>query len=382
MDGNITSLNQTIGSLNFNGELLEGYTSAYNQDMITCAQTLLKSAGEKIGQIKSIMAELAVVQSDIAGAIHRIEDRIESLKDEFAEIKRQIGNTELDLDSYSTMKTGLEDAKGKIKELKAKESSKEKLKSDFRAALRERNEILMREFQAYEAEVKAINECQPELSVDILFKGDKEHFKNSIKSAFKGTSIKDVKYQSLAELFSDFAALIEDVFVCGGEKCKTVLSDTDYGKVYDKLCEKYASLLSQTTPNRVEIKYHGKLLKQHSLGQRASALVLFILTQSDNDVVIIDQPEDDLDNKVIYDEVITAIRRKKTDIQFLFATHNANIPVLGDAEKIVVADYQEGMINATQGNIDSPETHKLIVDIMEGGQEAFHRRQLIYTAWK
>lgn len=70
------------------------------------------------------------------------------------------------------------------------------------------------------------------------------------------------------------------------------------------------------------------------------------------------------------------------DIQFIFATHNANIPVLGDAEKIVVADYRDGKINATQGNIDSPDTHKMIVDIMEGGQEAFLRRQLIYTAWK
>ena len=110
--------------------------------------------------------------------------------------------------------------------------------------------------------------------------------------------------------------------------------------------------------------------------------MLFILTQSDNDVIVIDQPEDDLDNKVIYDEVIQAIRHKKPDIQFLFATHNANIPVLGDAEKIVVADYREGIITTTQGNIDFPETHKMIVDIMEGGQEAFRRRQLIYTAWK
>lgn len=84
----------------------------------------------------------------------------------------------------------------------------------------------------------------------------------------------------------------------------------------------------------------------------------------------------------IYDEVIQAIRHKKSDIQFLFATHNANIPVLGDAEKIVVADYREGIITTTQGNIDFPETHKMIVDIMEGGQEAFRRRQLIYTAWK
>ena len=111
-------------------------------------------------------------------------------------------------------------------------------------------------------------------------------------------------------------------------------------------------------------------------------LILFILMQSDNDIILIDQPEDDLDNKIIYDEVITAIAKKKQDIQFIFATHNANIPVLGDAERIFVVEYQDTTIDISQGNIDLKSTHKQIVDIMEGGEEAFDKRQLIYTSWK
>ena len=135
-------------------------------------------------------------------------------------------------------------------------------------------------------------------------------------------------------------------------------------------------------PTCVEIYYHDKLLRHHSIGQRASALILFILMQSDNDIILIDQPEDDLDNKIIYDEVITAIAKKKQDIQFIFATHNANIPVLGDAERIFVVEYQDTTIDISQGNIDLKSTHKQIVDIMEGGEEAFDKRQLIYTSWK
>ncbi|WP_262232418.1 ATP-binding protein, partial [Escherichia coli] len=77
------------------------------------------------------------------------------------------------------------------------------------------------------------------------------------------------------------------------------------------------------------IEFRGKPLEQHSLGQRASALMLFVLNQQDNDVVIIDQPEDDLDNQTIYDDVIKIIRAMKPRTQFIFATHNANIPVLG-----------------------------------------------------
>lgn len=104
--------------------------------------------------------------------------------------------------------------------------------------------------------------------------------------------------------------------------------------------------------------------------------------QSDNDIILIDQPEDDLDNKIIYDEVITAIKKKKQKMQFVFATHNSNIPVLGDAERIFMVEYQDTKIDISQGNIDLKTTHKQVVDIMEGGKEAFNKRQLIYTSWK
>ena len=104
--------------------------------------------------------------------------------------------------------------------------------------------------------------------------------------------------------------------------------------------------------------------------------------QSNNDIILIDQPEDDLDNKVIYDEVISSIIEKKPHTQFLFATHNANIPVLGDAEKVLVIEFQDTKIDVSQGNIDLNTTHKQIVDIMEGGTEAFKRRKMIYTSWR
>ena len=163
---------------------------------------------------------------------------------------------------------------------------------------------------------------------------------------------------------------------------RSILTASEYGRLEEKLREQYAELLAYQVKNKVEIYYHDKLLKQHSIGQRASALILFILTQDNNDVIFIDQLEDDLDNKVIYDEVISAIVKKKTNIQFVFATHNANIPVLGDAERILVVDYQDTKIDVSQGNIDLGSTHEQIVDIMEGGKEAFARRQLIYESWR
>lgn len=122
-----------------------------------------------------------------------------------------------------------------------------------------------------------------------------------------------------------------------------------------------SAFLTWQVPNRFTIEYHGKELKHHSLGQRASALILFILSREENDLFLIDQPEDDLDNQTIYEDVIKLIRDLKPNTQFLFATHNANFPVLGDAEQVHACSYSDDKIHKTSGSIDRLEIQQKIV---------------------
>jgi predicted ATPase len=150
----------------------------------------------------------------------------------------------------------------------------------------------------------------------------------------------------------------------------------------ERFKDSLSTLLTYKVPNKIEIFYNGKELTKHSLGQRASALIIFILTQKDNDVIIIDQPEDDLDNQTIYNEVIKELIKLKSKTQFIFATHNANIPVLGDCEQIAVCYYEESKINVETGSIDSHKIQDRIINIMEGGLEAFDKRREIYNLWK
>ena len=111
-------------------------------------------------------------------------------------------------------------------------------------------------------------------------------------------------------------------------------------------------------------------------------MILFILGRRDNDVIVIDQPEDDLDNQTIFEDVIKLLRVLKKDIQFIFATHNANFPVLGDAEQVGACSFSGRSAEIRFGSIDDPEIQKNIVSIMEGGHEAFARRKEIYRLWK
>lgn len=361
---------------------LDGYTSDFNKDIFGDVSIVLSSIDAQLAQIGSCIVEIEKQRSGMDDLISRLKERIDSLADEFAEIKREIKDDTLDVDSFVKMTAELQKTKEKLKQLSEEASSKSKIEASFTKATRERNEALLATYNAYKAETERINQNQTELKIEITFKGDREGFKAQLKNDFKGTGISDIKYQAICDSFTDYAAIIEDWIVCDGSKLKGIVTPGEYVKLEDKLRGQYEELLNRQVENKVDIYYHGKLLRQHSIGQRASALILFILTQDDNDIIFIDQPEDDLDNKVIYDEVITAIAQKKPYMQFIFATHNANIPVLGDSERVLVVEFQESRIDVAQGNIDLDSTHKQIVDIMEGGKEAFDKRQLIYTSWR
>lgn len=361
---------------------LSGHTSEFNAELISEGQKILALIDQQLELIGNTIQQIQTLGADFIEVISKLAAEVTALSDEFAEIKREIKDDTLDADTFVQLTADMEKAKERLKQLDEKSKTKELIENAFRKASRQRNDTLLQLFHAYKAETERINRAQNELRIDITFKGDREGFKLKLKSDFRGSGISDAKYQTLSEIFTDYVALIEDWILSDGKKLRNVLTSTEYGKLEAKLIEQNAELMTYQVQNKVEIYYHDKLLKQHSIGQRASALILFILTQDNNDIILIDQPEDDLDNKVIYDEVISAIAQKKMNIQFLFATHNANIPVLGDAERVLVVDYQDTRIDVAQGNIDLGDTHKQIVDIMEGGKDAFEKRQLIYESWR
>lgn len=117
-----------------------------------------------------------------------------------------------------------------------------------------------------------------------------------------------------------------------------------------------------------------------STGQQCTA-VLHLLLLDNQDPLILDQPEDNLDNAFIAERIVAELRRAKLSRQFLFATHNANIPVFGDAEWIgvlSVADNKGLILPDQQGAIDMPEVQRLAADILEGGESAFNQRREKY----
>ena len=121
-------------------------------------------------------------------------------------------------------------------------------------------------------------------------------------------------------------------------------------------------------------------LSKLSTGQQCTA-ILHLLLLSNLDPLIMDQPEDNLDNAFIADRIVSELRSAKIMRQFIFATHNANIPVFGDAEWIGVFSAAEGHAELPaefQGAIDVPQIRDKAAEILEGGKTAFNQRKAKY----
>jgi DNA repair ATPase RecN len=127
------------------------------------------------------------------------------------------------------------------------------------------------------------------------------------------------------------------------------------------------------------ISLENRPIEKLSPGQRCSAVIPIILVEGDSPLII-DQPEDNLDNRLVFELVVDILRGLKEKRQIIVATHNPNIPVSGDAEQVVVFDAPEKRVCKVvcQASIDDDDIIDNIKAIMEGGEDAFEMRMVKY----
>lgn len=143
------------------------------------------------------------------------------------------------------------------------------------------------------------------------------------------------------------------------------------------LSDLHNSLMQRYFELGLRIKFQGKDLSELSMGERAVVLLKVLLTLDDTPLLI-DQPEEHLDNRYIYDELVPAFRKAKTKRQIIIATHNANLVVNTDAEQIIVANYDAGNLSYEAGTLENIKIREQIKTILEGGDEAFKKREEKY----
>ncbi len=117
-------------------------------------------------------------------------------------------------------------------------------------------------------------------------------------------------------------------------------------------------------------------IAQGSPGQKSAAILAFVLSYGE-EPILLDQPEDDLDNHLIYDLIVRQIRQSKRQRQIIVATHNPNIVVNGDAEMVIAMDHSGGqcvVVDEGSGCLQDAGVRDEICRVMEGGRKAFEAR--------
>nr|WP_315428125.1 hypothetical protein [uncultured Albidiferax sp.] len=134
---------------------------------------------------------------------------------------------------------------------------------------------------------------------------------------------------------------------------------------------------------QVEAKFSlslaGTTIQQMSPGQRGALLLIFyLLVDTDPTPLILDQPEENLDNQTVYSMLVPIIQRAKERRQIVMVTHNANLAVCCDAEQIIHAEFDRGdqfALAYVSGAIESSELNRSVLDVLEGTTPAFDNRR-------
>ncbi|MBP1172920.1 TrlF family AAA-like ATPase [Paenibacillus sp. PvR133] len=126
-----------------------------------------------------------------------------------------------------------------------------------------------------------------------------------------------------------------------------------------------------------KVYFNGVELFKLSVGQKGAVILKLYLADGDYPIIL-DQPEDNLDNRFISEELLSTFRKAKEKRQIIIATHNANLVVNSDAEQIIIADFLDNKIRYRAGSIENATIRKEVASLLEGGEEAFKQRESKY----
>ena len=228
----------------------------------------------------------------------------------------------------------------------------------------------------------------PRIRVKVSRAGQFESFAGAITDALRGSGLhykelswtlaKNVSPRELLEAVdtNDFDLIAEATGITKDRAARALghLRDCDLGLLATVAVEDTVVLQLLDGAD-----YKG--IAELSTGQRCTVILPLILRHTER-VLIVDQPEDHIDNAFIADTLIVSVLARRTDSQIIFSTHNANIPVLGNADCVIQlgSDGRRGF-PVLASNLDNPSVVKAITTVMEGGAEAFKTRARFYDRY-
>ena len=363
-------------------------TDTVNQTLIDAD---IPSAEERLAELWNNFRELMYSANGILteAKLHAIEvrDRVESKVEEFRiAVDRQLADLGFDasrineLQALNVQASLKNSYKANYEEIYKK---REEASTTFNKMRKERKKLVLEQRKAFDRVIDAVNQ---QFDGQILARRQDEGRKQAL-----GKLIRDLGQRGVTRWWNDLSER-------NRPSSEVLLKRLRAGKLRDiGMSQQVESTFVESTTPKISrrlaaIRCNDEYLLEYMLddgsyrrldelsgGQRVNLLLSLLLKTSDERPLVIDQPEDELDNRYFFDTMLPVLKELKGRRQIVLATHNANIVVNGDADQVIQleATADHGRVFCS-GAIEDPEVKDAIVQTVDGGDEAFRLRYRKY----
>lgn len=365
------------------------------QEILAGADRVLEELNTDLEEVaRRFDAALARADQGLRGVHERFDARSASVQSAYEQKLRDLQKSRIDGEEFIGLRRRIEDLRPLTERQEVLKREEADLRGRRRSLLAEWEDVNGQEFRALDRAGKLVTkQLDGRVRVRVEFGGNREPLFQLLRNGVGGRLSEAIEALRRKDGLS-MSALTQ---ACRGGAAALV-ADFDVPPAQAERLARASEAtlmrieeldLPSTTKIELNVAASSETAKWQALdslstGQKATAVLLLLLLDSDAPLVV-DQPEDDLDNRFITESIVPRMRDGKQRRQFLFSTHNANIPVLGDAELILglSASGEAGMGHAVidpehVGSIDAGPVRTLVEELLEGGQDAFERRRRKY----
>ena len=360
-----------------------GEAESSQKGLLLEAQEVLQAVQSNLEQILHQGAShLLEAQERILALLERWKEARRPLDEQLRRVKQELGEQSLDPDRLIRLTEEQARLEPQLRALRAGRDELGRLEQDRRDLLRRLRDARREVWRLRSRQAQDITErLEGRVRLDVEYKGQKDAFGERLAAFFQGSGVdrktidrlvagEAVDGEAIAAAVREGPQKLEETFGITSGRAQQICAFLKEDRLFD------LEILTPDDAVRVYLKLNEAEypLEKLSDGQRATAMLLLLLVQQDR-LLVVDQPEDDLDNRFVYEDIVRILRAQKGCRQILAATHNPNIPVLGHAELIVALEATEARAEIrAQGAIDRPEVQEFVKEVMEGGENAFRRR--------
>lgn len=373
----------------------EAITNLANNDLLGKVDQFLNSLSNSLAASATQQLSTIATADDAFKAIQQQwAERKKKTDAAYEQILRELQKSKIDGHEYIRLRQQIEELRPLRDRRIALQQEQKQLQATRREQVVAWEDQKGEEFRKIETAAKRVSKkLASKVQVQIRFAGNREPFFDLLRNDIGGRlseaveTLKKIDSLSLTEFVDECRkgadALSRKYGLSKNQAERVTQASEDFFMKVEELDLPPTTTIALNVASESQAPVW-QTLDALSTGQKATAVLLLLLLESEAPLIV-DQPEDDLDNRFITDGIVPKMKDEKRRRQFIFSTHNANIPVLGDAELILglsaVGDASQGRATIDRdhmGSIDNQRVREQVEEVLEGGKEAFEMRRLKY----